>query len=355
MNRYLLGLILVISTNTQAMNWLGNYGLDIEVGADDNYFLTPTNESEVNWATLGFFVGADGSTETSNVDFLARINANRYSDKTLNDKPTAALLLGMDNQGERLYSNLDLLYLFESTLETELLDSGLRVDGRKETVGVAPGLSYQLNERNSLSANLGLQSVSYSTTTLVDYNNYDLGLSWGYGLDETSDFSTNLNYTKYEPDNNAGTETAALFFGYVKRSSETTTYDFTLGYTTVGESITSTGSTTYRLLITNDHDELNTFSLRISQLYSPSSLGIVRLENRLALGWVHAFTEKLQGLLSADYLHTTDRDYYEVKPGIRYRFTQRLNLAGSYRFRRDNRPGGNAESNTVLFTLSYTR
>ena len=158
---------------------------------------------------------------------------------------------------------------------------------------------------------------------LFDYffDFFSLGLSWGYGIDETSDFSTNLSYTHYEPDMNPSTETAAFYLGYVKRSSETTTYDFTLGYTTVGDSITSTGSTTYRILITNEHDELNNFSLRISQLYNPSSLGNVRLENRLTLGWLHAFTEYVNGSLTAEYLHTSERDFYEIQPGIRYRFT----------------------------------
>ena len=357
MKRFLLGLVFVISTNTHALYWQHNYGVNLELGTDDNFFLTPTNETEVNSSKLNLSVGADGSSETSNVNFGARINTNNYSLSTLDDSPTAALLLGMANQGERLYSNLDLSYAYESTLETELLDSGIRVDGRKETVGVAPGLSYQLNERHSLSANLGLQSVSYSTPTLIDYYNNNLGLSWGYKLDETSDFSTNLNYTRYEPDNNANTETAALFLGYVKRSSETTTYDFTLGYTTVGESITSTGSTTYRLLITNEHDDWNSFSLRISQLYNPSSLGTVRLENRLVLGWDHGFTEHLNGSLTAEYLNTEDRDYYEIAPGISYRFSQHMDLGARYRYRRDDRDNltGNAISNSVFLTLSYNR
>jgi hypothetical protein len=357
MNRFLIGLILFISTNTQALYWQNNYGVSLELGTDDNYFLTPANEQEVNSSKLGLSASGNGSSETSTVNFGARINTNNFSLDTIDDSPTGALFLGMANQGERLYSNLDLSYRYQSTQETELLDSGLRVDGRKETVGVTPGLSYQVNERHSLSANLGLQSVSYSTTTLTDYINNNLGLSWGYSLNETSDFSTNLNYTRYEPDNNASTETAALYLGYVKRSSETTTYDFTLGYTTAGDSITSTGSTTYRLLITNDRDDFNSFSLRISQLYNPSSLGIVRLENRLTLGWQHAFTEHFDGSLTAEYLNYEGRDYYELAPGIRYRFSEHMDLGARYRYRLDDREGvtGNAESNSVFLTLSYNR
>ena len=105
--------------------------------------------------------------------------------------------------------------------------------------------------------------------------------------------------------------------------------------------------------INNQRDELNSFTLTVSQTYQPSGLGDVQLENQLGLGWVHAFSEKVQGLLSADYLQTDDRDYYQIQPGLSYRLSEHLSLAGNYRFRRDERTTTNAESNSLLVTLSY--
>ena len=356
MKHFLTGLILIISTSSWAMNWQSRYGVDLEVGTDDNFFLRQVSETDTNFSQLSLFAGADGNSETGYVNYLLRVNGHNYSDKTINDDATASFLLGMGSQGERFSSNLDLSYVNQTTYDSELLDTGLRIDGRRESVIVAPGLSYRLTERHSLSGSLDFEDVSYNTNLLRDYQDKALNLSWIYGLNEQSDLSANLRYSQYEQENLPATNTSSIFMGYVLRTSRNTTYNFTLGYTSVEGPLDTRTSTTYRVLIDNDFDELNNFTFRLSQLYRPSGVGVVRLENRLGLGWVHAFTEKLQGLLSADYLHVTTRDYYEIKPGIGYQFTQYLNLAGSYRYRRDdNVILGIAESNSVLLTLSYNR
>ena len=354
-SRFLLGLILIISTNSHALYWQNNYGADLEVGTDDNFFLTPTTTTDTNFSSLSLYVGADGNTETSSVEFLARINSHNYSDKTIDDSATYNFSLVMSNQGERLDSGLNISYENESTFESELLDSGIRVDGRRETLGVSPDLSYRLNERNSLSMYLSFQDVSYDTVSLTDYRDNSLLLSWGYGFDETSDFTTNLGYTEYEPDNVAvSTDTSSFFLGYEMRPTETITYHFKFGYSNIDGPVGTQSGRVYSVDINNQQDELNNFILTVSQTYEPSGLGNVRLENRLDLGWVHAFSEKAQGLLSADYIQTDDRDYYQIQPGFSYRLSMHLSLTGNYRFRSEERTAAaNAESNSLLVTLSY--
>jgi len=356
MNRFLIGVILIVSTNSNAMNWQGRYGAVLEAGTDDNFFLRQSNETDTNFANLSLSGGADGNSETGNINFLVTIIGHEYSDKTINDEATSRFSLAMAHQGERLDSSLDLGYTNETTYDSELLDTGLRIDGRRESIYVTPGLSYRLNERHSLTGILDFEDVSYNTNLLRDYQDKALNLSWDYGLDEKSEVSLNLRYSQYKQKNLSATDTSSIFLGYNLGTSRNTTYDFTLGYTSIEGPLDTGSSTTYRVLISNDFDELNYFTFRLSQLYRPSGVGVVRLENRLGLEWVHAFTEHFQGLLSADYLGTKGRDYYEVKPGIGYQFTQHLNLAGSYRYRRDdNEILGIAESNTILLTLSYNR
>lgn len=352
---FLLGLTLIISTNSQALYWQNNYGADLEIGTDDNFFLTSSNNAiDTNFSSLSLYLGADGSTEISSVQLLARINSHNYSDKTIDDSATYNFSLAMSNQGERLDSGLDISYESESTFESELLDSGVRVDGRRETLGISPDLSYRLNERNSLSMNLSFEDVSYDTVSLIDYRNNSLLLSWGYGLDETSEFTTNVNYTRYEPDNAAvSTDTSSFFLGYEMRPTETTTYHFRFGYSNVDGPAGTQSSRAYSVDINNQRDELNSFTLNVSQTYQPSGLGNVRLEKRLGLGWVHAFSEKVQGLLSADYIQTDDRDYYQIQPGLSYRLSEHLGLAGNYRYRREERTTANAESNSLLLSISY--
>jgi len=355
MKHFLPGLALIITTNTHALYWQNNYGVDLEVGTDDNYFLTSSNETDTNFSKLSLFVGADGSTETSSVLFLARVNGNNYSDKSIDDSLTSAVSLAMSNRGERLDPGLDISYTNASTFESQLLDTGVRVDGRTKTWRVAPDLSYRLTERNTLLMGLSFKDVSYNTTSLIDYQDNAAFLSWGYGLNETSNISANVAYSRYEPDtvNVVSTDTASISLGYELRPTEATTYNFRFGYSDVDGPAGTQSSRVYSVDINHQRDELNSFTLNASQIYEPDSLGSVRIVNRLDLGWAHAFTEKLQGLLSVDYVHDDFRDYYEVKPGLRYHMTEHLSLAGDYRFRREERTAGNAESDALFITLSY--
>ena len=137
------------------------------------------------------------------------------------------------------------------------------------------------------------------------------------------------------------------------RPTETITYHFKFGYSNVDGPAGTHSGRVYSVDINNQQDELNSFILTVSQTYEPSGLGNVRLENRLDLSWVHAFSEKAQGLLSADYIQTDDRDYYQIQPGFSYRLSEHLSLAGNYRFRKEERIAVNAESNSLLVTLSY--
>ena len=110
------------------------------------------------------------------------------------------------------------------------------------------------------------------------------------------------------------------------------------------------------MAVSNIRDERNRFSLTAARSFEASGTGDVREEDRLDLSWTHAFSEKVQGVLSADFVGTDDRDFFEIQPSISYRITENLSISGNYRFRKqDSITTGDAESDSLLITLTYQR
>ena len=350
---FLLTLATLFSANSYALNWESGYRVNLEAGYDDNFLLASSNEIDTSISKLGLFASAEGSSEVSSVQLLAGVNSDDYSDPSIDAHTTGNLSLSLSNQGERLHSSFGLSYLSEPTIETELLDTGILVDSTRDTVRVSPGMRYSLDERNSLSVNLSFTDVSYDTLSLSEYQNNSLSLGWGYRLDETSDFSTSLSFSRYEPDNADNTDTSSLSLGYNMRSTEATTYSFSVGYSDVEGPINSQTGSTYGATISNVRDERNSFSLTVAHSFQASGLGVVREEDRLGLGWTHAFSEKAQGVLAADFVGTDDRDYFEIQPSINYRLSENFSISANYRFRQQDSTAGDAESNSLLITLSY--
>ena len=348
-----IGMSLLITANAHALNWESEYGVNITAGYDDNFRLAATNELDTSFTKLGLSASAEGSSELTSLRLSAGINGDNYSDSSVDNRTTGNLSFLLNNRSERRQSNLQVSLQTEPTIETELVDSGVIVDGTRDRLYVSPGMSYQVSERNSLSINLVFTDVSYDTISLTEYQDNSLSLGWGYRLDETSDFSTSLIVSRYEPVSEASTDTGNLSLGYNISTSENTTYSLSAGYSDVDGSANQQTGATYSIGISNIRDERNSFSLTAVRSFQASGLGVVREEDRLGLSWTHGFSEKVQGVLSSSYVGTADRDYFEIQPSISYRLSENTSVSGNYRFRKQDSLAGDADSNSLLFTISY--
>jgi len=306
-----------------------------------------------------------GSTEISRVGLALRGNYRTFSESSIDEETTYSVAMYTSRSGERLSSNLDVSFDSASTTQTELLDSGRNEDGTRDTITIAPGLSYQLDERNSLSTGLSYRDVSYDTVSLTEYTNTSFSLSWSYRLDNTSSVSTSYGYTVYDPDDpddpddDGNTDTNSVNLGYQFQTSEATSYNITLGVTNVDGPQNSTTSGTGVFNANHRTDERNSFTLVLSQDYAGSGEGDVREEQRVNLQWNHGLSDRSQTTLSVEGVNTDDRDYYTLRAGYNYNYTREVVLSASYRFRVRSEDEGSvdvdsANSNTLLFTLSYS-
>jgi hypothetical protein len=343
-----------------AYDWERVYDVAATVGFDDNFRLRPDDKIDTTSTELSVSGGMERATEISNIRLELGISGTSYSESSIDDDSEYKLSLRSSRSVERFSSFLDVSLKSEATTKTELLDTGfLAEDGTRDSARITPGLSYQVDERNSVSASLELQDVSYDTVSLTEYQDNSVSLGWSYRLEETSSVSTNVRHTSYDPDDDDDTDTNSVYLGYELNASEATTYNFVVGFTDVDRPDDSEDGSIYAFDVNYGTDERNSFTLGLSHSFEPSGAGAVREEDRLNLQWNHGLSERTQVTVSAEAVNTddtdvnTDRDFYELRVGSRYRYTREIGLSASYRYRERDEGVASANSSTVFFSLSY--
>jgi hypothetical protein len=343
-----------------AYDWTNDYGVNAGVGYDDNYRLTEDNEIDTRSSDIGGSISIQGATEISEVGLVLRARNRSFSESSIDDETSYNLALNTSRAGERLSSNFNLSFDQASTTQTELLDTGENRDGKRNILAASPGLSYQLDERNSVGTNLLYRDVTYDTVSLVEYTNTSIWLGWDHRLDETRSFTVSYVYSVYDPENDDTTDTNSVNLGYGFQTSEVTAYSFTLGVTDVDGPRDSTTGGTGSFNVNQQIDDRNNFTLSLSTSYEGSGRGNVREEDRINLAWNHALSDRSQATFSAEGVNTDDRDYLTFRVGYNYNYTPEVVLSASYRFRVRTEDEGDsfdvdsANSNTLLFRISYS-
>lgn len=348
-------LFLVTCAPVSAYDWSNDYGANLTVGFDDNFRLDEDDEIDTTSTDLGVFADIQGATELSTIRLAIGANGTTYSESEIEDEISYNVSMDAARSGERLSSFVNVRFESEVTTESELLDTGfLEEDGTRDTISVSPGLLYQVNERNSVSAILGYRDVSYDTVSLTEYTDNSVTLSWSYQLDEMSSVATGVTHTVYDPDDDDDTETDSVFVSYERQTSEATTYNYSVGFTDVDQPDGSEDGSTYAFGVNHRTDERNSFTLGLSKSYEGSGDGEVRDEDRLNMQWNHGLSDRAQFTLSAEGVNTDDRDFYSIQAGSNYQYSPEVSLSASYRYRERDEGAEDADSNAVFFSLSYS-
>jgi len=337
-----------------AYDWNEDYGSDATIARDDNFRLSEDNPISTTSAAIGVFAALEGTTEISSIRFATGASETQYSASRINHAESYYLSLAAARSGERWSGTLDMSYDVEPTTETELLDTGDLVDGERKTSSVVGGLSYQLDEINSVYTNLAFSDVNYDTVSLTEYTDNSVSAGWVKQLSEISEVSINASVSRYDPKDNDTTTVTSLGIGYGFSTSEATQYDLVLGYAEK-DSPTGTGRNgNSSFEIRHSIDDRNGFSLFIGNGYVASGAGKVRYETRMNLSWAHALAERTQFTLTSAGVTSNERDYFEIVAGGRHQYTREISFATNYRYRTQQSNGNDADSNSVLFSVSYS-
>jgi len=337
-----------------AYDWNSDYGVDATIESDDNFRLEEVDPVSTTSSSIGFFADLHGTTEISSLRLAIKANATRYSESSIEDSENYYLTLATMRRGERWTGNLDLSLVEESTTGTELLDTGAVVDGARKTANIAPGISYQLNERNAIYTNLAFSDVTYDTVSLTEYTDNSIALGWVNQFSETSEISLNTSASEYDPDNNDTTTVTGVNIGYGFNTSEATRYNLQLGSSERDRPTGTDRDGNSSFEINHSIDDRNGFSLFVGNGYAGSGSGEVRYEKRLNLRWDHALAERMQLTLTGEGVSTDDRDYIQIVAGGRHQFTREVSFAANLRYRTQQSDSNDADSTSALFSISYS-
>ncbi len=352
-SQLLLGSIFVWTPAT-GFDWNRDYGVDATVERNDNFRLTEDDPIETSSLSLGVFADLQGASEISNLRFAIGAKGTNYSESSIEDSENYYLLLDTDRRGERWSGTFNLSYDLKPTTETELLDTGVLLDGERKSVGVTPGISYQLNERNSIYTNLSFLDVTYDTVSYTDYNNTSVSVGWINQFSEVSEASLNGSYAEYNPDDGDTTTITSLNVSYQWNTSEATAYNLTLGSAERDRSGETDRDGNSSFSINHSLDDRNGFSFLVGRGYVGSGAGEVRYESNLNLRWDHAVAERMQFNLTAEGVRSDERDYIGIIAGGRHQYTREISFAANYRYRVQQRDNNDADSNSILLSISYS-
>jgi hypothetical protein len=189
--------------------------LYLEANHNSNLLLTQPGQStagQLGSARLDLGAATENTSAALDMTLHARsygLDEYNSDDQTVNAR--------YRHQRERSAYGVDLGIIRDSTLTSELLDSGrLGESTRREQYSASPYMDYQLGERDSLSARVSYIESKYDRGDYVDYQYWTSALTWSHLLRERLNGFAQIIYSRYESDEIA----AALDQSYSTHSRE---------------------------------------------------------------------------------------------------------------------------------------
>ncbi len=319
---------------------------------------------------LGVVIRNETEAVTTRVE--PRISYRSYPADSAFNSFDQFLNLSTMTQGERSDLGLALTFANDTTLTSELEDSGvIYLNKRRTYFSMAPSWRYLLSPLTSIKVQYRFDGSQYEDSGENGLNDFEyqvMTADYERRLSEDSEFVLRTYYQRYkviELTNKAKSLGGEL--GYQKRFSPRLEGRFFVGAvntesTVAGIDESSTGvSAKVNVLFTS---ETAKYSVEYGAGVVPSSTGVVFSENRLTGRVASNFSEKLSW--HVDLLAQTreplvadsagiDRTYYRLSPGINWQLNKNWRATASYTFSEQSRDdlGGDAVRNQVYMGVEY--
>jgi len=376
MYKLCLVLLIISLPSVQAAEYSIDGSLNPSIEYDDNVFMSENNEESGTRYGLTPTLNASRGDENSNVSLSVGYRLERWSSVDLEDRDDPFARLSSSFNTERSQFGLNLAYAETATRDNAADDTGnFRTDSTQTTKTIAPSYSYQLTERDTLSANAVYTKQDYDSgfggndnelkTLTTDWmrqytEKLSAGLSIGvYNYEAESTLTSFLiehdNYNLLALLNYQITELWLVDGRFGMRKLESTLVD------DFGFKAESSSSGSSLDVSATRQDETDSLTLGASQTLSPNSNGGVDEQKKVNVHWSRSLTETLTTSVSARYLESESqlnqkRKYYEFSPSIRWQFERDLGLNLAYSYRSQKEEGllsRDAVGNSIMATLSY--
>ena len=369
-------LALLVASGAAPADWAVQPYVGSSLVLDDNIRFSTTNTQSSTGLAAKVGVVISNETDAVKTRVEPGISYRAYAEDADLNSIDQFLKLSTTSLGERSDLGLDLSFINNSTLTSELEDSGITfINKRRSYFSMAPSWRYLLTPLMSVRVNYRFEGSQYEDSGengLNDYENQSAKVDLERRLSEDSDFVVRGYYQRYkvlELTNKANSLGVEL--GYKKRFSPRLEGSFFAGgvntETTVeGKDDTASGGSADMKLSFNG--ERTRYFVKYGLGEAPSSAGGAYLRNRGSAGVDNKITEKLSWALDllaqkqetiGDDATQTDRLYYKVSPTIRWRIRRDWSLQARYTFSAEDRTSEgvdtNAQRNQIYVGVEYRK
>lgn len=181
-----------------AVDYTAGSSVRVQANHDDNVQLSETPIS-ASGQTANAAVSLGAATERTQATLDAEAWARRYN-RSQYDSDDQRVSAGITHQWERAQVGIDVAAVRDSTLTSELLDSG-RVEEtaqRHEQKQISPTWSYQIDESDLITLQGSHVDSRYQGSSYTDYTYWQAQLLWTHTLSERLRGFVAINYSDYQ-------------------------------------------------------------------------------------------------------------------------------------------------------------
>lgn len=380
-----------------AAEWSYQPAVSLRGEYNDNILLTPQAHDTVWGVTVSPSLRLRGRSETLDVSGDFRLNINRYEGMSGLDSEDQIFRLDVARQGELDRLALAASLVRDSTLASELVDTGLATARRqRRKLALDPSWQRSLDQRTSLGLSYSLADVRYEDTIgtqLVDYRNQGVSVGVTRQLTEREQGSLAVSYSRYEslPGGQFESDQAGLRLGYARSFTERLRGDLGIGYrhtdtTLHSQALVCSGpivaglcvgtlspvastvkadSHGWLLDLNLEHTlETGSVAVKLSRESLPTGLGALAERDRVLLSYMRKLSPTLSLGLDASAYQTrfleaayraSDSRYYRLEPRLVWRLSPEWSLEGRYwhALQQYDVGANDARVNGLFLTLSY--
>ncbi len=362
----------------------------VAVGAvhNDNIRLTTGPHDSVSGVNLTPGVSSRRETSTSLVNIDALLNATRYSDNDEQDDLDEQIirLRSRGQTSERNSWRVNGRLVRDTLLRTvdipgdadpddlDLGDTSIGLverEVRRIRLRLRPSWTRAVTQRTSITLEYRLTDESFSDeegTALVDNDTQVLAVRWSNELSQRNSmsFTTRIGRNR-APDRDSTTDDVTILGGITHTFSPTFKGTLSAGFrdTTFerGALEDTDSGTVYQARLTK-RSELTRLVAILRRDLNPTGIGRVVQTDELVLRMRRELSQRLTFTLRARLFRdkalegdptNVDRDYAEVQPGLRWRWTRQRSVIGFYRYRRRKFDAADkaADSNAIFVGVAF--
>ncbi|WP_172844244.1 outer membrane beta-barrel protein [Thiohalobacter thiocyanaticus] len=409
----IIGLYFIHSPSLNAAEWYLEPSISGRVEYNDNLQMRSRDELSATEYAIKPNISLGRRTARSNLQGYLAYEPRRFTEDELNTNSSWINLNGYYGLTERQQINLSFSQIKDTTLESELEETGIIYDrAERNRISVNPGWSYAWSETTALNAAIGYTTVDYDESPNTGISDYDTGsatFSVAYRSSPATMWTLGLGATRYERDDGlVKSENTQLTLGLehdytqrlkfsasagvrqteteVQRGSlecpaGTTLVPFELipvlgapcidvdtftptNFIVVTEPTTGDSTGALASLNTTYQLERGEIGIDISRTVSPSAISGLIVTDKVGVSLSHRFSETLTGRFHASWYQTqntddsntqVDRTYFRVAPSLEWKLARDWRFAAQYRYMKQEREGAldSAAGNVVSLSLTY--